>query len=294
MLGGGDVPSDDVLDLLAGLVDKSLVLVDRYRAETRFDMYETIRQYAEERLVAAGDAEAVRARHGQWAAAFARVAGRGLYSPDERTWVNRLRDEIDNLQAAVGWAVAAGDTDVAMRIGASFVRQPVEHPLLGTAHLSENAARRLRAPTFIPCARRLPTRRGVCSCRVAENERSSCSRHRCGHKTRRAVLDGHVYVCVDVRGVEGAFDPYEMARTGLERPSFAGDVFGEIGMRIAYAATARLFDDADEAIVHADRVAHRRPPARSPDARSLGPRMRTGSPGAPPIPRRPSDSCTNP
>jgi len=102
-------------------------------------MYETIRQYAEERLVAAGDAEAVRARHGQWAAAFAREAGRGLFSPDELVWVNRLRDEIDNLQAAVGWAVAAGDTDVAMRMGASFVRQPVEHPLLGTAHLSERA-----------------------------------------------------------------------------------------------------------------------------------------------------------
>ena len=272
VLGGDDVPSDDVLDLLSGLVDKSLVVVDRSRAETRFDMYETIRQYAEERLVEAGDAEAVRARHGQWGAAFAREAGRGLYSPDELVWVNRLRDEIDNLQAAVGWAVAAGDTDVAMRMGASFVRQPVEHPLLGTAHLSEHALA-VRAPVIIPCGRAsLPTRAWGVLLRGDRERRARAARGVVpGPGGRRVFLGGRVYLFTDLRslgrGVRSVCD-------GADRP------------RARRARGRRIRRDRDAYRLRGDRKPlrrcrrgdrapdhglDRRPPAPSPDARSVSP-----------------------
>ena len=58
-----DHPLDQVLDLLSGLVDKSLVTVDRTHSVTRYDMLETIRQYAHERLVESGEAETIRRRH---------------------------------------------------------------------------------------------------------------------------------------------------------------------------------------------------------------------------------------
>jgi predicted ATPase/class 3 adenylate cyclase len=104
-----DVERDLVLDVLADLVDKSLVQVDRSRAETRYSMLETIRQYAEARLVETGEADMIRARHAAWAGTFARAAGRGLYSADEVMWLERLRAETDNLQIAAVWAVATGE-----------------------------------------------------------------------------------------------------------------------------------------------------------------------------------------
>src|SRR5207342_2386574 len=61
--------SDDefaVLDLLDALVRKSLLVADRSTGRTRFSMLETIRQFAEERLVAAGAAGATRAEHARY------------------------------------------------------------------------------------------------------------------------------------------------------------------------------------------------------------------------------------
>ena len=139
VIADDDHPLDQVLDLLSGLVDKSLVTVDRTRSVTRYDMFETVRQYADERLVESGEAEAIRRRHTLWCADLARAAGRGLYSSEEEAWLERLRAEIDNLEVAVGWAVNTGETEVAMRIGASFPRQGAARPLLGTAFLAEKA-----------------------------------------------------------------------------------------------------------------------------------------------------------
>jgi predicted ATPase len=128
-----------VLDVVAGLVDKSLVLVDRSQAETRYVMLATIRPYAQERLVDSGEAERVRARHAHWYADFARLAGRGLYSTEELAWLERLRPELDNLQVALAWAVGAEELEGTMRIAGAFPRQGVMRPLLGTAQLAERA-----------------------------------------------------------------------------------------------------------------------------------------------------------
>ena len=72
--GAGDpVAAADVLDLLTGLVDKSLVLAEARGAEERYRLLETLRQYAGERLLQAGEAAAVRDRHAAWCLALARA-----------------------------------------------------------------------------------------------------------------------------------------------------------------------------------------------------------------------------
>src|SRR3954468_12697916 len=65
---GGFGGSDDyaVLDLLDALVRKSLLVADRSSGRTRFSMLETIRQFAEEQLVAGGEATEVRAAHARY------------------------------------------------------------------------------------------------------------------------------------------------------------------------------------------------------------------------------------
>ena len=59
--GFDDVDDYAVLDLLDAVVRKSLLIADRSTGRTRFSMLETIRQFAEEQLVASGDAEQARA-----------------------------------------------------------------------------------------------------------------------------------------------------------------------------------------------------------------------------------------
>ncbi len=57
---GDGVEADDVLDLMTQLVNKSLVISEREQGrEARYRMLETIRQYASERLLEAGEGEQI-------------------------------------------------------------------------------------------------------------------------------------------------------------------------------------------------------------------------------------------
>ncbi len=95
---GGELPTASVLDVLTGLVDKSLVTSDV--AGGRYRMLETMRQYAEERLAASGEADAVRARFLGYFVALAEQAQPSLSGPDQATWLKRLDLERENLLAA--------------------------------------------------------------------------------------------------------------------------------------------------------------------------------------------------
>jgi predicted ATPase len=104
------------LDLLDALVRKSLLVADRSSGRTRFSMLETIRQFAEEQLVARGEASQIRAAHSRY------FAGReadilALWdSPRQRQAYDWFTLELANLRAAFRRAVDQGDLDVAAAI----------------------------------------------------------------------------------------------------------------------------------------------------------------------------------
>jgi non-specific serine/threonine protein kinase len=108
---GEDLATADVLDLLAGLVDKSLVAAEAPTRDgrVRYRLLETLRQYGQKRLRDAGEAAAARGRHLAWAVALAEEAGPGLRGPQQAGWVARLETEHDNLRAAVRWATERGE-----------------------------------------------------------------------------------------------------------------------------------------------------------------------------------------
>jgi predicted ATPase len=94
----------EVLDVLARLVDKSLVLVEHVSAEeTRYSMLETVRQYAHERLVEAAESETARKRHLEFYAAKAEDFHAERFVREEY-WTQRLTREHDNLRAALSFA----------------------------------------------------------------------------------------------------------------------------------------------------------------------------------------------
>ncbi len=96
-----------VLDLMGHLVNKSLVHVEHNAAgETRYRLLETIREYAREKLSAAGEEDGVRERHLEYFRDLAEQAEPYLFA-SQVTWFYRLEADIDNIRAAVEWAMQA-------------------------------------------------------------------------------------------------------------------------------------------------------------------------------------------
>lgn len=108
--------SADTLDLLTQLVGKSLVSTEPSGQVVRYRMLETVRHYALDRLVDAGEAELVREAHREHYLAFAETAARGVRSPDQDRWLDALNREMDNLRAAYEWSVARDDLELALRL----------------------------------------------------------------------------------------------------------------------------------------------------------------------------------
>jgi predicted ATPase/class 3 adenylate cyclase len=123
IVAGEGIESWDVLDALVDLVAKSMVVAERTSDGTRYQLNETMRAYARERLDDAGDSDTWRRRHAEHYAAFAEAAGPGLVSAEEFMWRPRIRHELDNIRAAVTWSLdrtVAQDHGYALRIIAAL------------------------------------------------------------------------------------------------------------------------------------------------------------------------------
>jgi predicted ATPase/DNA-binding XRE family transcriptional regulator len=119
----GVSPEIETVDLLAGLVEKSLLRATGNGAnERRFGMLETIREYGLERLAAAGEEATVRHRHQHWFLDLAERAEPELIGSAQDRWFARLRTEHDNLRGALGWAIASRNADAATRFGGALYR----------------------------------------------------------------------------------------------------------------------------------------------------------------------------
>jgi non-specific serine/threonine protein kinase len=100
------VQGSDALSTLLRLIDKSLVVAERRGGEHRYRMLETIREYAEEKLLDSGDTASFRDRHRDYYLDLAEEAAVGLLGPDQIQWGRRLEIEHNNLRAALVWCRA--------------------------------------------------------------------------------------------------------------------------------------------------------------------------------------------
>jgi predicted ATPase/DNA-binding XRE family transcriptional regulator len=119
---GEGIASEEVLDLLTRLVDKSLVVMNEQPDGTaRYRLLETLRQYAHERLLTSGGDERVRRRHLEY---FRRLPTAvrphlGFFLPDAEcaVWSSRLGREYDNLRSALAWSLDARDGEYSVEAG---------------------------------------------------------------------------------------------------------------------------------------------------------------------------------
>jgi predicted ATPase/class 3 adenylate cyclase/DNA-binding CsgD family transcriptional regulator len=113
-----DLATHQVLDVLALLVDKSLVTAETTCGATRYRLLETIRQYAQEKLGESAEAVAIRDRHRDHYTALAAAVDAPANS-DVELLLDQAETEIDNLRAAFAWSRENSDTDSALRLAAS-------------------------------------------------------------------------------------------------------------------------------------------------------------------------------
>ncbi|MEP7358200.1 MAG: LuxR C-terminal-related transcriptional regulator, partial [Anaerolineales bacterium] len=105
-IGSGDgLEASQVLDLLTALVDKSLVMAERRQNnETRYHLLETVRQFAWDKLGAAGAQRQSEARHQDYFMAFAQANVPKTATGERLIWERKLLDERDNFRRALEWS----------------------------------------------------------------------------------------------------------------------------------------------------------------------------------------------
>ena len=140
--------SDDVLDLVTSLVEKSLVMVQQEDGGSRYGMLETIREFAQDHRTAANDGAtrygmlgtirdfaqeslakrddlaATAARHCDYYTGFAKLARTKLLQGSEQAeWTRRVETELDNLRAAIALALRGGvDPVIAVKLEVALMR----------------------------------------------------------------------------------------------------------------------------------------------------------------------------
>jgi predicted ATPase len=117
--GDAQVERYQILDQLALLVDKSLVVAENTSGRTRYQLLETVRQYAQEKLSESGEAGAVRSRQRDHYTTMAAL----LDAPARTDYHQRVQqadEEMDNLRSAFGWSIETDDVGSALELASSL------------------------------------------------------------------------------------------------------------------------------------------------------------------------------
>jgi predicted ATPase/Tfp pilus assembly protein PilF/predicted Ser/Thr protein kinase len=111
----GGVEKDSVLDLLSGLVDKSLVLAEEREGQTRYRFMVTLQAYARKQLLQTEEGAAIGRAHADFVLALAVEGESKLVGAEQKTWLARLNAEYDNIRAALAWT-SRHDIEMALRL----------------------------------------------------------------------------------------------------------------------------------------------------------------------------------
>jgi len=136
---------DDTLELLTGLVDKSMVTARTAAGSSRYEMLETLRAYGRDRLRENGIDDQYAARHAVYFTELSERCAAGMHGADERVWVQRMLPDYDNLRAAFERAMADRNIDLALRLvtsSAELLHLRVGYEAAGWAERTLEAADR--------------------------------------------------------------------------------------------------------------------------------------------------------
>lgn len=251
---GGEVAAGQILDVLARLVDRSLVLAQETRGgSTRYRLLESVRQYGRDRLVESGEEKSTRTRHRDWFLLLAERGERYLQGREQRVWLDLLETEHDNLRLALEWCKATeGDTEYWLRLAGALWRfwevrgywSEGRAWLDGALAQSEGSATPSRVKV-LNGAGYLASFQGDYPRAVSLGEESLDLSRRLGDK--RGTVS-----CLNILGIEACrLEKYDRAaqlgKESLVLSEEVGDWWGTMDARIVLAFVARAAGDYDRA-----------------------------------------------
>jgi predicted ATPase/DNA-binding SARP family transcriptional activator len=148
--GGGGAELTDVQDVLASLVDKSILVAEPDRLGTRFRMLETLREYGSERLDTAGQLDDARDAHAAYYARLTEVADARLRSRDQLVALHVFDVERDNILTALAYLGDSGDAEATIDLAVRLAW----HWMLRES--GRDAARWMRFAMSVPGAEQAP------------------------------------------------------------------------------------------------------------------------------------------
>ncbi len=226
VVAGEEIDGDDVLDLVAGLVEQSLVQVAQRQGRARYRLLETIRVYARQRLSEMDDPDRVRRRHLEFHVGLAGRAQAGLTGGQPEPWVARLSADLDDLRAAMDSAVEVRDLRALVALTEPVVRFWFERGLSGEVHRRLHDA--ADAPG-VPADERVRALMAAAALALAGSEPASA------HRSASQAVD--VARAADVGGA---------LAVGLGQRAFSGVLSG-------LSTSEQVDADVEEALQHAER-----------------------------------------
>lgn len=125
VLSGGEdlLSTDQALDAVASLLNKSLVLRAESTVTSRqlYRMLETVRAYATQQLLAAGEYDETMEGLTGYSVSDARLALEGLFGPSQAEWLDRVRGDLESHRAALTWLIERGRAEEACDIAYGVV-----------------------------------------------------------------------------------------------------------------------------------------------------------------------------
>jgi predicted ATPase/DNA-binding XRE family transcriptional regulator len=115
-----NIKAEDILELLTQLINKSLVNTEDLQNEPRYRMLETIRQYANEKLIASGESNMLTDQHLDYFLSLAETAEPHLRRKEQIEWLKRLDAEHENMRAALKWAMSKPTTEPVLRLAGAL------------------------------------------------------------------------------------------------------------------------------------------------------------------------------
>ena len=122
VVAGSDIDPGRIVDLITGLVDKSVITVDTTTGPARYTMLTTLREYGRQRLDSSGHASAVQARHRDLYRRFLERSAGSWLSRDELKVLADVRRDLPDILAAIDHSLADGDLGAARALSRDLVR----------------------------------------------------------------------------------------------------------------------------------------------------------------------------
>jgi predicted ATPase len=128
---GKELGEIDVVNAIAGLVEKSLVTATLNGPVMRYRLLDMTRAYASEKLAASGEARVVAQRHANW---LRDSLARDNADPPDNAESAASTDQVDNVRAALEWSFGESDRELATALAAEAAPLFLRLSLLSECH----------------------------------------------------------------------------------------------------------------------------------------------------------------